>query len=180
MEVNIETHPLIDRVLSALQVPLTDVMWVKDNMPTRAIMDDSIHGWQHVLHMLVYASALCQYADFDIAVVRWSILLHDSGRYSEDTEETVHGLMSAWVFGQMCKKATAVGQSITVDEEQVIGIVGRHSMTDSSISTEEAVVRTCDRLDLYRLPGFERLNPELMEAPGWSKVAKIARELRGG
>ena len=177
-EINIETHPYNERILPTLRVPLHDLHFVRDNMPAPDVLNAQVHGWTHVLHMLVYASAFCQYADFDQAVVRWAILLHDAGRYSDDQEESKHGLMGAYVFSNMCKKADEAGAPVAVDQKQVIGIVERHTKTDEALSTEEAVVRACDRLDLWRLPGFTGLKPELMEAPGWQRVRNMARYMR--
>jgi hypothetical protein len=67
------------------------------------------------------------------------------------------------------------------EEDIVSNIVRRHSDNDKSQSTEEAIVRACERLDLYRMPDFDYvINPALMEAPGWQKVEKTARRLRLG
>jgi hypothetical protein len=178
-EINIETHPLNERLLPQLHIKLSDIQWVKDNMPVPAIMDSDIHGWTHVLHMLAYASELREYSDFDLDVVKWAIVVHDSGRYT-DGEESMHGLMGAYIFARMCKKARDAEQPIDVREKHVIGIVGRHSKTDYALSTEEAVVRTCDRLDLWRLDNFTGFKTELMQASGWKTVQKLAWKLRRG
>lgn len=177
LKIDIESHPYNDRILHGLRVKLSMVNFVKDNMPVPDIMDGSLHGWTHILHMLVYASECCLYADFDLDIVRWSIITHDSGRYS-DRQESMHGLMGANVFQRMCMKAEEAGTPLQVSLEHVESIVARHSETDTASSTEEAVVRCCDRLDLWRLDGFKGINPELLEAPGWRRVEKLARELR--
>jgi hypothetical protein len=178
-EVNIENHPYNDHVLPALRVGMGDLNFVKDNMAFRDLMDAPIHGWTHILHMLVYASEFCNYSEFDMNVVRWAILLHDAGHYSDDREESEHGKYSAYIFRKMCLKARTAGQSIPVDVGHVETIVHYHAHAAFiSSSTEEAVVRACDRLDLWRIPGFTGLDRELMEAPGWSKVEKIAKRMR--
>ena len=178
-DVDIETHPYNERILPKLRVKLGDLNFVKDNMPWKELMDAPIHGWTHLLHMLVYASELCKYSEFNMDVVRWAILLHDSGRYSDDREESEHGKMGAFIFRGMAAKAVRAEQPIQVDVGHVETIVHYHAHAAFvSSSTEEAVVRTCDRLDLWRLPGFTGLDRELMEAPGWSKVEKIAERMR--
>ncbi|MHA2066099.1 MAG: HD domain-containing protein [Candidatus Thorarchaeota archaeon] len=183
-EINIANHPYNEHILPALRISMSDLNFVKDNMPFRDLMDAPIHGWTHVIHMLVYASALCNYSAFDVDIVRWAILLHDSGRYSDDREESEHGKMGAWVFANMASKALKVEQPLLddVDIRRVKEIVFYHGRTAyPSSSTEEAVVRTADRLDLWRIPGFAGLdtgNPDFLEAPGWPKVEKIAKTMR--
>lgn len=177
VKINIESHPYNDRILPDLRVKLWVLDYVKDHMPAQDVMDGSVHGWTHILHMLVYASAFCLYADFDQNTVRWAIVCHDSGRYS-DREESMHGLMGANVFQRMCIKAEEADSPLQVNHEEVMNIIARHSETAAASSTEEAVVRCCDRLDLWRIDGFRGINPELMEAPSWRKVERLARELR--
>ena len=170
--VNIETHPCNEHIIPQLRVSKFELELLRANMPFPELLEKPIHGWTHILHMLVYASELCNYSNFDLEVVRWAILSHDAGRYHDDMQETQHPLMGAYVAAKLIEKAEA-----DVDAEQVIHIVGRHNMTDKSTSNEEAALRAADRLDLWRLPNFAGIDAAFMDAPGWRKVEKIARQL---
>jgi len=171
--VNVETHPYNDLIIPQLRITKQEIDFLHDNMPFPELLEMPIHGWMHIIHMLVYASELCNYSKFDLEVVRWAILTHDSGRYHDDMQESEHPLMGAYVAGRMIEKGR-----INVDAEQVMGVVRRHVGHDKAISSEEAVLRTCDRLDLWRLKNFSGLEDVLMDAPGWRTVEKIAKKLR--
>jgi len=172
-ESNIETHPHNELIIPQLRIAQWEIQFLHDNMPAPELLQDSIYDWKHILHMLVYASALCNYSLFDMEIVRWAILAHDSGHYHTSIVETQHGLMGAYVAASMMKKAES-----KIDAGKVVGIIERHNATDDSTSNEESVLRAADRLDLWRLPDFAGIDSTLMEAPGWQKVEKIARQLR--
>lgn len=172
--VTIQTHPYAKAVLSQLRVDNPTLDCMHDRMPYPDLLEQHNHGWVHILHMLVYASDLCEYnTNIDMSVVKWSILTHDCGRYHDTMQESLHGKMGAYVAEKM------IGENqIDVDVQKVVDIVSRHSLEDDPLSTEESVVRTCDRLDLWRLPGFQGLNPQLVTAAGWSRVEKRAKRMR--
>lgn len=170
---NIETHHYNELILPQFRIKEWEIVFLRDNMPTPDFLYNSKYDWMHILHMLVYASQLCEYSRFDMEVVRWAIWTHDSGHYHDDIPEDQHGLMSAYVAANMMERAEC-----EFDRGKIISIVGRHSRTDESISTEEAALRAADRLDCWRLPGFSGIDDSLMDAPGWRKVEKMARELR--
>lgn len=178
VQINIENHPYNSFIIPQLQVKLWERNFTADNMPWKQLLDEPVHGWTHALHMLVYASLLCDHSAFDMEVVRWTILTHDSGRYTDHEQESLHPQYSAYIVRSMFSKARGAGSPVDVDGEKVINIVGRHNLVDDSQSTEEAVLRTADRLDLYRMPGFAGLNQDLMHAPGWREVEKTAKKAR--
>ena len=172
--VDIQNHPYNEAILPQLRVDMDLLMFLYDRMPYPDLLEQPAHGWTHILHMLVYASDLCEYnAPIDMDVVKWAILTHDSGRYHDTMQDTLHGQMGAYVAAKML-----AASGLDIDAQKVIAVVSRHTMTDDPLSTEESVVRTCDRLDLWRVPGFQGINLELITAPGWPKVEKRARRMR--
>lgn len=171
--VNIETHQCNEAILPQFRTTLSDLHFVRDNMPAPEMLYEPRHGWQHSLYMLVYASVLCEYNRFDAESVRWAILTHDCGRYSDHMQESQHPLMSAYVFDRMAEKVP-----LRVDADLVSEIVRRHNLTDAPLSTEESILRTCDRLDLWRIPDFPGIDAKLVAAPGWQKVEKMAKRMR--
>ena len=170
----IQAHPYNKAVLAPLRVDKSLLDCMGDRMPWKELLEQPVHGWPHILHMLVYASDLCEYnVNIDMAVIKWAILTHDSGRYHDTMQESLHGRMSAYVAKTMLDE-----NDFDVDAQKVMDIATRHSLDDDPLSTEESVVRTCDRLDLWRLPGFQGVNPKLMTAAGWSKVERRAKRMR--
>jgi len=172
-ETNIETHPYNELIIPQLQIAQWEIQFLYDNMPNPELLRDSHYDWMHILHMLVYASELCNYSTFDLEVVRWAILTHDSGHYHANIPESQHGLMGAYVAASMLEKAKS-----EIDRAKVISIVGRHSATNDSTCNEESALRAADRLDLWRIKGFTGIDSKLIDAPGWQKVEKIARQRR--
>ena len=171
--VNIETHSFVEMVIPQLRIAQWEIAFLHHNMPAPGMLE-SRYGWLHILHLCIYASQLCEYSLFDMESVRWAILTHDCGHYHDDIIEDQHVVMSAYVAARMIEKVN----NPDIDTGKIISLVGRHSDTDEAISKEEAVLRAADRLDCWRLPNFPGIDATLMEAPGWRKVEKIAKQLR--
>ena len=171
--VNIETHPCNEHIILQLRVSKRELELLRVNMPFPELLEKPVHGWNHILHMLVYASELCNYSNFDLEVVKWAILSHDAGRYHDDMQETQHPLMGAYV----ADKIIPTDGFYLAQVESICSLVSRHNLTDKSTSNEEAALRAADRLDLWRMPNFGGIDAALMDAPGWRKVEKIARQL---
>lgn len=176
---NIESHPYNEFIIPQMRVAKWELQFLRDNMPYPELLDMPIHGWMHILHMLVYASQLCNYSLFDMEVVRWAILTHDSGHYHDDIAEPRHQLMSAYIAASMIKKVNADKANV-VDAVKLVNIVGNHSRNGPSAFIEESVLRAADRLDNWRLLDFPGIDAKLMDAPGWKKVEKKALQLRRG
>ena len=174
---NIETHEYNELIIPQLRVAQWELDFLRDNMPAPELLNMPIHGWTHILHMLVYASAFCRYGAINLDVVRWAILIHDSGRYHDNLQESLHGLMSRRVARKMSAKLDSK-QSRYGADDRVFEIVARHSLNDQPYCNEEGIVRACERLDLWRTKDFPGIKPKLVTAPGWLKVEKIARKLR--
>ena len=56
---NIETHPYNKLIIPQLRVRKWEIDFLHDNMPAPELLEKPIHGWTHILHMLVYASLFC-------------------------------------------------------------------------------------------------------------------------
>ena len=169
---NIETHPYNKLIIPQLRVVKWQIDFLRDNMPAPELLEKPIHGWTHLLHMLVYASLFCNYSAFHLEVVKWAILTHDCGRYHDDLQESLHPSMSAHLARIM------IAKGVNVDADKVSSIVARHSQTNDAYCNEEAVLRASDRLDLWRLPNFKGIDEKLVTAPGWRKVEVMAKHLR--
>lgn len=183
---SIDDHPLRKMIIPYMQVSGEKLEIIKASMPAPEMMDAPHHGWTHIMHMLIYASELCRYSDFDLDVVKWAIIFHDTGRMVDEGAEENHPRIGAEVMGKVLRLMRVASRGGIGAHSKVIDLLaGRihpiilnHTSTEKAQTTEEAVLRTADRLDLWRVAGFKGLNAAYMDAPGWKDVEKVAKKLR--
>ena len=140
------------------------------------IFHGNVHGKDHITAVLEYANKMLEYniCQKDIDVIKWAILFHDSGRQHDGLSDEVHGK-----FGSRIANDTIAHYKIPVDSRKVSSIVALHAETTTASSIQEAIVRTADRLDLYRFKSIKSLDSTLLETRTiWRMVEPYAIKRR--
>ncbi len=157
------------------EITNNDFLLLEEAYKTRAIFHGLEHGKDHIIHVADYANRILDdltITQEEIDVIKYSIMLHDSGRVS-DKRDNIHNLVGARIANDFIQD-----YGIDVYSNWVSDIILRHTKNDSAQSMVEAIVRCCDRIDIVRYPNAI-IDANLLEGYlAWKPILDYAIERR--
>ena len=157
------------------EITKDDLLLVETAYKKKEIFNGLLHGKDHIKHVADYANKLLEQLTLsqgEIDVIKYSILLHDSGRIS-DKYDSNHHFESCRIANDFIRD-----HNIDVNSKWVCDVITRHTKEDNAKSIVESVVRTADRLDVLRFPRA-KVNEKLLDSfIAWKPVLVYAQERR--
>ena len=157
------------------EITKDDLLLVETAYKKKEIFNGLLHGADHIKHISDYANKLLEQLTLsqgEIDVIKYSILLHDSGRVT-DKQDDRHHFVSCRIANDFIQD-----HNVDINSKWVCDVIIRHTFEDNSKSMVESVVRTADRLDVLRFPKA-KVKEELLDTfIAWRDVLEYAYEVR--
>ena len=130
------------------------------------------HGKEHARRVLDLALRLADKVGGDRKVLVISALLHDVGRVNEGVDAS-HGPRGALMAREFILK-----HKIDVDADLVYACISRHSIDNPGPGAKECmIIGDADKLDRFRLPECDSLDPSYLELPESHSLISYAKKL---